>query len=298
MKKIFAVLLVLSMFFVLTACGGKNESAIPNESTGDVTSNTETTTSQTDGSSQDATESTTEGNVTETTEPGSTESKPTEPKPTEPKPAEPKPTEPKPTQPTPTQPTLTQPTPTQPTPTQPTPTQPTPTQPTTGNQSQQAAYERAVADITTEYNRLVAETQQEHNKNLLNLAAAKQEAEYQIGTLRAACLSEVNSLSNQKNALVREKDQALANALANTGGQYNSYYDSLKKQYDDRIAAIDNQIAQTNSKYGKQISEWQTYLNNLPTVADYENLRDLKLNDIEKWKNQQIQNAKNYYGIS
>ena len=283
MKKIFAVLLVLSIFFVLTACGGKNESAIPNESTGDVTSNTETTTSQTDGSSQDATESTTEGNVTETTEPGSTESKPTEPKPTEP---------------TPTQPTPTQPTPTQPTPTQPTPTQPTPTQPTTGNQSQQAAYERAVADITTEYNRLVAETQQEHIKNLLILAAAKQEAEYQIGTLRVACLSEVNSLSNQKNALVREKDQALANALANTGGQYNSYYDSLKKQYDDRIAAIDNQIAQTNSKYGKQISEWQTYLNNLPTVADYENLRDLKLNDTEKWKNQQIQNAKNYYGIS
>ena len=278
MKKIFAALLALSIFFVLTACGGKNESAIPDESTGDVTSNTEITTSQTDGSSQDSTESTTEGNVAETTEPASTESKPTEP--------------------TPTQPTPIQPTPTQPTPTQPTPTQPTPTQPTTGNQSQQAAYERAVADITTEYNRLVAETQQEHNENLLNLAAAKQEAEYQIGTLRAACLSELNSLSNQKNALVREKDQALANALANTGGQYNSYYDSLKKQYDDRIAAIDNQIAQTNSKYGKKISERQTYLNNLPTVADYENLRDLKLNDIEKWKNQQIQNAKNYYGIS
>lgn len=281
MKKIFAALLALSIFFILTACGGKNESAIPGESTGDITSNTEMSTSQTDGSSQNATESTTDGSVAETTEPASTESKPTESKPTEPAP--------------------TQPTPTQPTPTQPTTeatTQPTPTQPTTSNQSQQAAYEQAVADITTEYNRLVAETQQEHNNNLLNLATAKQEAEYQIGTLRAACLSEVNALTNQKNALAIEKDQALANALANTGGQYNSYYDSLKKQYDDRIAAIDNQIAQTNSKYGKQISEWQTYLNNLPTVADYENLRDLKLNDIEKWKNQQIQNAKNYYGIS
>lgn len=281
MKKIFAALLALSIFFILTACGGKKESAIPGESTGDITSNTEMSTSQTDGSSQNATESTTDGSVAETTEPASTESKPTESKPTEPAP--------------------TQPTPTQPTPTQPTTeatTQPTPTQPTTSNQSQQAAYEQAVADITTEYNRLVAETQQEHNNNLLNLATAKQEAEYQIGTLRAACLSEVNALTNQKNALAIEKDQALANALANTGGQYNSYYDSLKKQYDDRIAAIDNQIAQTNSKYGKQISEWQTYLNNLPTVADYENLRDLKLNDIEKWKNQQIQNAKNYYGIS
>ena len=273
MKKILAALLALSVFFALTACGGKNEGAISDESAEDLTSITEATTSQTDDSSYDATGNTTEGNVTETTKPASTESKPTEPTPTEP-------------------------TPTEPTPTEPTPTEPTPTQPTTGNQSQQAAYERAVADITTEYNRLVAETQQQHNKNLLNLAAAKQEADYQIGTLRTDCLLELNSLTNQKNALLREKDQALANALANTGGQYNSYYDSLKKQYDDRIASIDNQIAQTNSKYGKQISEWQTYLNNLPTVADYENLRDLKLNDIENWKNQQIQNAKNYYEIS
>ncbi len=268
MKKFFAALLALSIFFVLTACGGKNESAIPDESTGDITSSTETTTSQTDGSSQDATESTIDGNVAETTEPASTESKPTESKPT------------------------------QPTPTQPTPTQPTPTQPTTGSQNQQAAYEQAVADITIEYNILVDETYNEHYNSLFNLATAKQEAEQQIAALQAACLSEVNSLKNQKNALVRAKDQALANALANSGGYPNSYYDTVKNQYDNSIAAIDNQIAETKSKYGKQISERQTYLDNLPTLADYENLRDLKLKDIEEWKNQQIQNAKNYYGIS
>ena len=159
-------------------------------------------------------------------------------------------------------------------------------------------YRNAVSEIETEYNRLVAETHQEHSNNLKNLAGAKLEAESEIGALSSARLSELNSLNNQKNALISEKERVLANALANTGGQNNSYYETQKKQYESKIAAVDNQIGQTNSKYGKKIAEWETYLNNLPTVADYEDLRDLKLSEIEIWKNQQIQDAKNYYGIS
>ena len=258
MKKILALLLALSMLFVLTACREDNK----NTPTGESTGSAESTNNATDGmedTTQGTTESTTDGDTTEFTDPT-----PTEPKPTEPKPTEPKPTEPE----------------------------------ENNSQNQQAEYERALDEINTEYDRVVAEIQEEHYDNLLNLAAAKLEAESQIGALRAAYLSESNSLSNQKSALIREKDQALANALATTGGYYNSYYDTLKKQYDSRIAAIDNQIAQTNSKYNKQISEWQTYLDNLPTVADYEYLRDIELQDVEKWKNEQIEDAKNYYGIA
>ena len=166
------------------------------------------------------------------------------------------------------------------------------------NQIQQELFERTISEIYTEYDHLVTEAKMEHNDNLVNLAAAKFEAESEIAALQVAHLSELNSLNNQKNALVREKDQALANALANANGQYNSYYNTLKKQYDNRIANLDNQIAQINSIYSKQISDWTTYINNLPTVADYEYLHDLKLQDIEKWKNDQIQNAKEFYGIS
>lgn len=82
MKRLFALLLALSMLFALTACGGDDNTTPTSESTGATTNTTESTNDPTDGtqdSTQGTTESTTGGETTESTEPPTTTPPTTEP---------------------------------------------------------------------------------------------------------------------------------------------------------------------------------------------------------------------------
>ncbi len=116
MKKVLAVLVVLSMALSLTAC---SLSELKDEVLDFVS----------DILHKESEEETEEGTEADPSKAAPTESAPTEPAPTAPAPTEPAPTKPAPTEPAPTKPAPTEPAPTEPAPTEPAPTEPAPTEP-------------------------------------------------------------------------------------------------------------------------------------------------------------------------
>ena len=272
MKKILAMCLALFMLFALVACDNSNSQATDSSSSQPTTTEgAEQVTADTSG----ATEPTQTPTGSTTTPPETT----------------PPETAPSATTPPDTTPPAT--TPPATTPPETTPPETTPTETAPPNDYQ---YELELSQIETAYEDMCFQAYQTTSNNKIMREQIILTADSKKVNIRTQWQRELINLNNQKDSLYRQMDQELGQALAMSGGYWNSYATTIKNNYEARIKSVDNAIARTNQTYSNQIAEIDALLAEVPTEEELDAAYAAELLSAELWRDQKIAELNAKYG--